>query len=75
MQVKPILLEKYFLRKQEVSDNEAVKRDLYFPLRHSSIDVMYVPTGPNNDRTKALKQKSILKMMQLDYTNVFASRI
>ena len=36
--------------------------------------VMYGPTGPKNNRTKALKSRSISKMMQLDYRNIFSSK-
>ena len=34
-----------FLTKREVSTHEAVKRVLSLPMRHSNIDVVYVPTG------------------------------
>ena len=34
-----------FLTKCEVSTHEAIKRVLSLPMRHSNIDVLYVPTG------------------------------
>ena len=34
-----------FLSKCEVSTHEAIKRVLSLPVRHSNIDVLYVPTG------------------------------
>ena len=40
-----------FLTKHEVSTHEAVKIVLSLPMRHSNIDVLYVPTGLGKNRT------------------------
>ena len=34
-----------FLTKREVFTHKAIKRVLSLPMRHSNIDVLYVPTG------------------------------
>ena len=34
-----------FLTKREVFTHEAIKRVLSLPMRHSNVDVLYVPTG------------------------------
>ena len=34
-----------FLTKHEVSTHEAIKRVMSLPMRHSNVDVLYVPTG------------------------------
>ena len=64
-----------FLTKREVSTHEAIKRVLSLPLRHSNIDVLYVPTGLKKNRTRMLKHLSVLEKMHTDDTNVFASNI
>ena len=40
-----------FLTKHEVSTHEAIKIVLSLPMRHSNIDVLYVPTGLGKNRT------------------------
>ena len=64
-----------FLTKREVSTHEAIKRVLSLPMRHSNIDVLYVPTGLKKNRTRMLKSLSTLEKMHPDDTNVFASNI
>ena len=44
-----------FSTKREVSTHEAIKRVLSLPMRHSNIDVLYVPTGLKKNRTRMLK--------------------
>ena len=55
--------------------NTFLTRVLSLPMRHSSIDVLYVPTGLKNNRTRMLKSLSTLEKMHPDDTNVFASNI
>ena len=64
-----------FMTKREVSTHEAIKRVLSLPMRHSNIDVLYVPTGLKKNRTRMLKSLSTLEKMHPDDTNVFASNI
>ena len=64
-----------FLTKREVSTHEAVKRVLSLPMRHSNIDVVYIPTGLKKNRTRMLKPQSILEIMNHDDTNVYASSV
>ena len=64
-----------FLTKREVSTHEAIKRVLSLPLRHSNIDVAYVPTGLKENRTRMLKPQSVLEKMDPDDTNVYALSI
>ena len=64
-----------FLNNREVSVHEEIKRVLSLPMRHSNIDVLYVPTGLKKNRTRMLKSLSILEKIHPDDTNVFASNI
>ena len=59
-----------FITKREVSTHEGVKRVLSLPLRHSNIDVVYIPTGVKKNRTRMLKPQSILETMHPVDTNV-----
>ena len=63
------------LTKREVSTHEAIKRVLSLPIRHSNIDVLYVPTSLKKNRTRMLKSLSVLEKMYPDDTNVFESSI
>ena len=64
-----------FVTKREVSTHERIKRVLSLPMRHSNLDVLYVPTGLKNNRTRMLKSLSTLEKIHPDDTNVFASNI
>ena len=64
-----------FLTKREVSRHEAIKKVLSLQMRHSNIDVFYVPTGLKKNRTKMLKSQSLLQKMHPEDTIVFASNI
>ena len=64
-----------FVTKREVSTHEAIKRVLSLPMRHSNLDVLYVPTGLKKNRTRMLKSLSTLEKIHPDDTNVFASNI
>ena len=48
-----------FLIKREISTHEAIKRVLSFPMRHSDIDVLYVPADLKNNRATMLKSLSV----------------
>ena len=63
-----------FLTKNKVSTHKAIKRVLPQPMRHSNVDVLYVPMGLKT-RTKILKSLSILEIMHSEDTNVFVSNI
>ena len=56
----------------EVPTHEAIKKVLSLPLRHSNIDVMYVPTGLIENWTRMLKPQAVLEKMDPDDTNVYA---
>ena len=58
-----------FLSKGKVSTDKAIKRVLALPMRHSNIDVLYVPIGLKKNRTRMLEK------MHPNVTNVFASNI
>ena len=64
-----------FLTKCEVSAHEEIKIVLSLPLRHSNIDVHYVPTSLKKNRTRVLKSLSILEKMHPGDTKAFASNI
>ena len=59
----------------KVSTHETNKRVLSLPMRHSNIDVLYVPTGLKKNTIRVLKPSSILEKMRPDDTNVFACYI
>ena len=60
---KMLCIGNTFLTTREVSTHEAIKRVLSLPLRHSNVDVLYVPTGLKKNRTRMLKSLSILEKM------------
>ena len=64
-----------FLTKREVSTHEVIKRVLSRPMRHSNINVLYVPMALKKNITRMLKSQSILEKMYPEDTNVFASNI
>ena len=64
-----------FLTKREVSTHEAIKRVLSLPMRHSNIDVIYVPMDLKKNRTRRLKSLLILEKIHPDDINVFACNI
>ena len=72
---KMLCVSNTFLAEREVSTYEAIKRVLSLPMRHSNIDVLYVPTCLKTNRTRMLKSLSVLEKMHPDNTNVFASNI
>ena len=62
------------LTKCKVFTHESIKRVLSF-MRHSNIDVVYVPTVLKKNRNIMLKSFSIFEKIHPDDTNVFASNI
>ena len=44
-------------------------------MRHLSIDLLYVPSGLKNNRTRMLKSLSTSEQIHSDFTNVFESNI
>ena len=46
---KMLSISNTFLTKHKVSTHEAIKTVLSLPMRHSNIDVLYVPTGLKKD--------------------------
>ena len=58
---KCVSIGNIFLTKREVSTHEAIKRVLSLPMRHSNIDVIYVPTGVRKNRIRMLKSQSVLE--------------
>ena len=64
-----------FITKREVSTHEAIKRVLSLPMGHSNIDVIYIPTGLKNNRTRILKRQTVLETMHPDDTNVYATSL
>ena len=49
-----------FLTKWKVSTHEAIKKVLFLPMRHSNIDVLYVPTSLMKKIMRMLKSLSVL---------------
>ena len=56
-----------FLNKREVSTHEVIKRVLSLPMRHSNIDVMYVPTGLKKVRTRMYVHLILLTNTKIDH--------
>ena len=54
------LIGNIFLTKREISTHETIKRVLCLPIKHSNVDVLYVPTSLKN-RVRMLKLLSILE--------------
>jgi len=64
-----------FKTKRECSLAEATKRTLSLPLRSSNIDVVYIPTGIKENRTRMLKDQSVIERMDPDDTNVYKTNM
>ena len=62
-----------FLNHRQVSSQEDVTRLCGLPLRGSSNQVKYVPSAPPKGRLRYLKNKTFLKDMQKDDSNIFNS--
>ena len=75
LKVKCFLLVILITIKREVATHEAIKRVLHLPMRHSNIDILYIPAGLKKNRTRMLKSLSTLEKMRRDDTNVFAPNI
>ena len=64
-----------FLTHVEVSAQEAVYFILQLPLRHSSRDVMFVKTSPENERVVLLKNFKLIQQLPDDSTEVETSNM
>ena len=64
-----------FLTKREVSTHEAIVRSLSLQMRTSRIQTVYIPTGIKNNRTRMLKDQSVLETMDPEDTNVYQSNM
>ena len=60
-----------FLHSREISQHEAIARLISIPLRQSNITVKYIPTAPEENRTRMLKSKSELEKLDDNDKNVF----
>ena len=72
LKVKWFLLAIDFWTKCEVSTHEVIKRVLCLPMRHSNIDVLYVPTCLKNGKMLVIIN---FRKMHLNDTNFFVSNI
>ena len=64
-----------FLTKPEIGIHEAALRLLSGPFRTLNIFVLYIPSGPQKNRTRMLKSGDILDRMDPNDTNVFATNM
>ena len=60
-----------FLKCREVSQHEAIARLISMPLRESNVEVLFVPTDYENERTRILKPAVQLQNMNANDSNVF----
>ena len=51
-----------FINKREISTHESIMRLLSMPFRRSNNDVIYINTGPKEQRTHVMKSKALDKM-------------
>lgn len=64
------------LRKgREVSHHEAIMRCLSMPFRRSNIPVAFVATDFKDNRTRIIKQRSVLDTMEDDDTDIYTTTI
>ena len=63
---------KVFVDKRHVSHHECVDRLTGRPFRPSNVDVVYIHTGPPEERTVVLKPKCVLDTMNDDDTDIYA---
>ena len=59
MKEKVLKIGNVFQKCREVSTHEAIARTISLPLRHSNIDVQYVPTGLKENITRMLNPKVV----------------
>ena len=64
-----------FKTKRECSLSEAIKRTLSLPMRTSNIDVVHIPTGVRENRTRMLKSPEEIEIMDPDDTNVYKTNM
>ena len=80
MQGKPLTLQdklykigRVYQKCREVSTHEAIARATSIPLRHSGIDVQFVPTGRRENITRVVKLKhAVDRIEDSDSTDIFA---
>ena len=51
---KMLFIGNTFLTKHKVFTHAAIKR-VYLPMKHSNVDILYVPTGLKKNKTRMLK--------------------
>lgn len=64
-----------YLNNREVSAQEAAYRLLSMPLKRSSRDVIFVNSGPSEERVKILKPASALNAMEEDDPDIYCSNV
>lgn len=64
-----------FLTKREVSTHEAIVRSLSLQMRTSNITTVYIPTGIKKNRTRMLKDQSVLETMDPEDSNVYQTNM
>ena len=64
-----------FLKSREVSEHEAVARLCGLPLRSSNTNVVFVPTGLPENRTRIFKPFYEINSLSDEDTNVFATNM
>ena len=60
-----------FINKREISLHKSILRLLSSPFRRSNTDVIFIPTGPKEQRTRVMKSKAILDLMNDDDADLF----
>ena len=60
-----------FINKREISTHESIMRLLSMPFRRSNNDVIYIHTGPKEQRTRVMKPKALLDKMDNDDDDIF----
>ena len=64
-----------YLNNREVSAQESVYRMLSLPLKKSTRQVIFVNSGPPEDRVKILKPKSVLETLEDDDADIYCSNL
>jgi len=75
VKTKMRIIGNVFKTKRECSLAEATKRTLSLPMRSSNIDVVYVPTGFQENRIRMLKDQLVLETMDPDDKNVYKTNM
>ena len=64
-----------FIKMREISLHESILGLSSSPFRRSNVDVIFIPTGPKERRTRVMKSKAVLENMDEEDPNIFVASL